>query len=78
MVCSEPQNHRIIWVERDLSRSSSPNPCNEQGHLQLDKVAQSPVQPDLETFQVWGNYHLSGQPVPMFHHAQSKNFLPSI
>ena len=26
-------------------------PCNEQAHLQLDQVAQSPVQPDLECFQ---------------------------
>ena len=24
-------------------------PCNEQGHLQLDQVAQSPMQPDLES-----------------------------
>jgi len=26
-------------------------PCNEQGGLQLDQIAQSPVQPDLECFQ---------------------------
>jgi len=26
-------------------------PCSEQGHLQLDEVAQSPVQPGLECFQ---------------------------
>ncbi|KAK4831029.1 LOW QUALITY PROTEIN: hypothetical protein QYF61_014917 [Mycteria americana] len=39
-------------------------PCNEQGHLQLDQVAQSPIQPELECFQGWGIYHLSGQPVP--------------
>ena len=32
--------------------------CNEQGHLQLDQVAQSPVQPDLEYFQGWGTYNL--------------------
>ena len=25
--------------------------CSEQGHLQLDQVAQSPVQPGLECFQ---------------------------
>jgi len=25
-------------------------PCNEQGHLQLDHVAHSPIQPDLECF----------------------------
>ncbi|KAK4822534.1 hypothetical protein QYF61_015540 [Mycteria americana] len=39
-------------------------PCNKQGHLQLDQVAQSPVQPDTERFQGWGIYHLSGQPMP--------------
>jgi len=36
-------------------------PCSEQGHLALDQVAQSPVQPDLECFQGWGIYHLSEQ-----------------
>jgi len=28
-------------------------PCSKQGHLQLDQVAQSPVQPGLECFQGW-------------------------
>jgi len=28
--------------------------CNEQGHLQLHQVAQSPVQPDIECFHGWG------------------------
>jgi len=37
---------------------------SEQGHLQPDQVAQSPVQPDLECFQGWGIDHLSEQPVP--------------
>ncbi|KAK4817028.1 hypothetical protein QYF61_026034 [Mycteria americana] len=37
---------------------------SEQAHVQLDQVAQSPVQPDLECFQGWGIYSLSGQPVP--------------
>jgi len=27
--------------------------CSEQGHLQLDQVAQSSVQPDLECLQTW-------------------------
>jgi len=38
-------------------------PCSEQGHLQLDQVVQSPVQPDLERFQGWGIDHLSVQTV---------------
>ena len=33
---------------------------SEQRHLQLDQVAQSPVQPDPECFQGWGIYRLSG------------------
>jgi len=41
-------------------------PCSDQGHLPLDRIAQSPVQPDLECFQAWGICHLSGQPVPVF------------
>jgi len=27
--------------------------CDEQGHLQLDQTAQSPVQPDREHLQGW-------------------------
>jgi len=46
---------------------------NDQQHLQLDQVSQSPIQSDLECFQGWGIYHLSGQPVPVFHHPQCKN-----
>ncbi|KAK4826723.1 LOW QUALITY PROTEIN: hypothetical protein QYF61_010976 [Mycteria americana] len=30
----------------------------------VTNVAQSPIQPDLECFQGWSIYHLSGQPVP--------------
>jgi len=37
-----------------------PHPCNEQGHLHLDQVAQSPILFDLEYLQGWGIYHLSG------------------
>jgi len=33
----------MLWVGRDLVRSSSPTPCSEQGHLPLDQVAQSPL-----------------------------------
>jgi len=53
-------------------------PCSEQGHLQLDQAAQSPVQPGLECFQGWGLLYLSGQPVPVFHHPHGKKCLPYI
>jgi len=46
--------------------------CNEQGHLQTDQGAQSPVQPDPESFHRRGINHLSGQPVPVFHHPHTK------
>ncbi|KAK4814330.1 hypothetical protein QYF61_014844 [Mycteria americana] len=64
----ESQNHRMLWIGRNLYRPSSPTPLQEQGHLQLDQVAQSPIQPDLECFQGWGLRYLSGQPVPVPHH----------
>jgi len=54
------------------------NPCHEQGHLQLDEVTQSLVQPDLGRLQGWGIHHLAGQPVPGPHHPQCKTLLPSI
>lgn len=41
---------------RDLQRPSHQNPCSEQGHLQLEQVAQSPVPPDLKRFQEWDTY----------------------
>jgi len=47
-------------------------PCREQGHLQLDQVAQSPVQPGLECLQGWGTQHLSWQPPAVLHHHHHK------
>jgi len=64
----------LVSVQVDLLQP----PCHEQGHLQPDQVAQSPVQPGLECFQGWGIDHLSGQPLPGFHHPCHKEFLPSI
>jgi len=52
--------------------------CSEQGHLQLDQVTQSPIQPGLESFQGWGLHYFSGQPVPGFHHPHCKKFPPYI
>jgi len=51
-------------------------PCSEQGHLQPDQAAQSPIQPGLECFQGWGMDQLSGQPVAVFYHHNCKYFLP--
>jgi len=49
-------------------------PCSEQGHPQLDQIAQSPLQPDHECLQGRDIHHLSGQPVPMPHHSHCKRF----
>jgi len=45
-----------------------PLSCDKQGDLQLDQVAWSPLQPDLECPQGPGIHHFSGQPVPLPHH----------
>ena len=49
--------------------------CSEQGHSQL---GQMPIHPDLGCLQVWGTYHLSGQPVLVHHHPRCKRCLPYI
>jgi len=53
-------------------------PCSEQGHLQLDQVAQSPIQPDLECLQGQGIHQISRQPVPVPGHFYCKKLLPYI
>ncbi|NWR13930.1 ACOT5 thioesterase, partial [Emberiza fucata] len=54
--------HRIVQVERDLKCHIVQPPCNKQGHLQLDQIAQSRIQPGLGCFQAWDIHRLSGQP----------------
>jgi len=53
-------------------------PCHGQGHLPLDQVAQSPMQPGLEHFQGGGIHSSSGQPVPVPHHPHRKEILPYV
>jgi len=52
--------------------------CHEQGHLPLDQVAQSSIQPGLEHCQAGGIQSFSGQPVLVFHHPHGEEFLPNI
>ncbi|KAK4827689.1 hypothetical protein QYF61_020823 [Mycteria americana] len=64
---SMQQNHRIIeWfgLEGTLKIIFFQPTCHGPGHLPLDQVAQSPIQPGLECFQRWGIHSFSGQPVP--------------
>jgi len=58
---------KIIWFQP---------PCHEQGHLPLDQVAWSSIQPGLEYFQGGSSHSFSGQPVPVFHHPHGEEFLP--
>jgi len=53
-------------------------PCHEQGHLPLDQVAQSSIQPGLEHCQGGDSHSFSGQPVPVFPHPYGEQFLPNI
>ena len=68
----------MVWVGRDLKDHLVQPPCHGQGHLPLDQVAQSPIQPGLGHCQGWGSHSLSGQPVPVSHHPHSKEFLPYV
>ena len=38
-------NHKIVWVGQDLSDDLVPTPCYRQGHLPVDQVAHSAIQP---------------------------------
>ena len=61
------QNHRIrewFGLEATFKNLLVHPHCHGQGHLSLDQVAQSPVQPDLEHFQWRGTHNFSGQAVP--------------
>lgn len=53
-------------------------PCNGQGHLPLDQVAQSLILPGFVHFQEWGINNFSGQIVPVSHHPLSYEFPPNL
>jgi len=52
----------MVWVGRDIEDHVVPTTCYWQGHLPLDQVARSPIQPECS----WGEgiLNLTGQPVP--------------
>lgn len=47
--------------------------CTDQGHLSLHQVSYSPIQPDIECWQL-GHLPLLCQHVPMCYHCHHKNF----
>ena len=65
-------SHRIVKLEGTLKGHLGQLPCNEQGHLQLDQVSQSLVQPDLECLQGQVIHLLSGQTVPVLEVLQKR------
>jgi len=72
--CAEPQNQNGLgWKIMQFQLL-----CYRQGHLPLDQVAHSPIQPGLECFPGGGIHSLTGQPVPVSHHPHSEEFLPII
>jgi len=73
--------HRIIeWfgLEGTLKIIRFQLPCHKEGHLLLDQVAQSPIQPGLEHCQGGGSHSFSGQPLPVPHHPHGEEFLPNL
>jgi len=46
---TESQNHRLVWVGRDLTDHPVPPPCPGQGPLPPAQDAPSPVQPGLQS-----------------------------
>jgi len=74
--------HRIVerfGSEESCNRHLVQPPCHGQGHLPLDQVAQSPIQPGLEHCQGGGIHNFSGQPVPVSHHTHHKRIsLPAL
>jgi len=63
----------LYGVGRDLCRSYSPTPLPKQGHLQ--QAAQDHIYVGFEYLQIRRLHNLSGQPVPVLHHPQSKQVL---
>ena len=74
----EPQNHLSWKGHLKVKGHLVQLPCNEQRHLQLDQVAQSLIQPDLECLQGRVIHHVSGQLVQVPHHSYYKNIFPCI
>lgn len=68
------ENHRMLSVRRDFKDHLFPS---HPGHLPLDQVAQSPIQPDLDYIEGGGIHNVSEQPVPASNFTVKNFFLTS-
>jgi len=69
------QNHRMVGVARDLWGPSSPTPLPKQDHV--EQAAHDLVQAGFEYLQRRRLHSLSGKPIPVLCHSQSKEVLLS-
>jgi len=66
----------MLGVGRDLCGSSSPTLLPKQGHLR--QAARTLSRQVLNTSREEDFHNLSGQPVPVLCHPQSKDVLPRV
>ena len=69
-------SHRVADTGRDLWRSPDPIPLLKQGHLEA--VAQDHVRMAFDRLQGRKLHNLSGQPVPVLGHPDSKKAFPDV
>jgi len=66
----------MVGAGMDIWRSSSPIPLPKQIHL--EQAAHDPVQVGFDYLQRGRLHNLSGQPVTVLCHSQSKEVLPHV
>lgn len=62
----------MFELERTFKDHLIQPPSYRQGLFSLDRVVQSPLQPDLEHLQWWGSYNFIGQHVSVSLHSHLK------
>lgn len=62
----------MAWVGKDSKNICLQSP--DVGHLSLEQVHHSSIQPGLEQFQERGNHKFPAQPVPVPHQAHREEF----
>lgn len=69
----KPQNHRMVWVGKDLKDHSAPTTSCGQGFFPLDQLSQIPVQSGLKHSEGWSIHSFSLQPIPASHQPHCKD-----